>query len=190
MELKSATTAGVRRVFEELSPPYKVVVVDPPWQIDKVRRRTRPNQGAMDYSMMTLDEIATMPVGSLADEVSTCFLWTIDRYLYDSPAILKAWGFKYHLTMSWDKGNGMSMFGFNRRTEFVLVGFKGAHDAYPDGPVIRSAFTAASHGHSVKPGILGDMIEASLPGPYVELFARQPRLGWDAWGYGVESVAS
>ena len=39
----------------------------------------------------------------------------------------------------------------------------------------------------VKPGILGDMIEATLPGPYLELFARQPRLGWDAWGYGVET---
>jgi hypothetical protein len=24
--------------------------------------------------------------------------------------------------------------------------------------------------------------------PYVELFARAPRLGWDSWGYGYESA--
>lgn len=31
---------------------------------------------------------------------------------------------------------------------------------------------------------------SKLPGPYVELFARQPRLGWDAWGLGHESGAA
>lgn len=44
--------------------------------------------------------------------------------------------------------------------------------------------------HSVKPAASCDLIESVSPGPYVELFARQPRLGWDSWGFGyeVESV--
>gem|GEM_PF-4022641 len=33
---------------------------------------------------------------------------------------------------------------------------------------------------------MADYIERVSPGPYVELFARQPRLGWDAWGLGYE----
>lgn len=40
--------------------------------------------------------------------------------------------------------------------------------------------------HSVKPAAFLDIVEQVSPGPYVELFARQPRLGWDAWGYGYE----
>lgn len=44
--------------------------------------------------------------------------------------------------------------------------------------------------HSVKPPAFLDIVEQVSPGPYVELFARQPRLGWDAWGKGYESERS
>jgi N6-adenosine-specific RNA methylase IME4 len=44
--------------------------------------------------------------------------------------------------------------------------------------------------HSVKPAAFGDLVEKASPGPYVELFARAPRLGWDSWGYGYESRVS
>ena len=27
-----------------------------------------------------------------------------------------------------------------------------------------------------------DMVETTSPGPYLELFARRNRLGWDTWG--------
>jgi N6-adenosine-specific RNA methylase IME4 len=27
-----------------------------------------------------------------------------------------------------------------------------------------------------------DMVERAVPGPYLELFARRQRLGWDTWG--------
>jgi N6-adenosine-specific RNA methylase IME4 len=40
--------------------------------------------------------------------------------------------------------------------------------------------------HSEKPPAFLDVIEQVSPGPYVELFARQPRLGWDSWGWGYE----
>jgi N6-adenosine-specific RNA methylase IME4 len=44
--------------------------------------------------------------------------------------------------------------------------------------------------HSQKPAAALDVVERVSPGPYVELFARAPRLGWDSWGYGFEEVAS
>lgn len=40
--------------------------------------------------------------------------------------------------------------------------------------------------HSAKPPAFLDMVERVSPGPYVELFARAPRLGWDSWGKGYE----
>lgn len=42
--------------------------------------------------------------------------------------------------------------------------------------------------HSAKPAAALDLVESVSPGPYVELFARRPRLGWDSWGYGFESA--
>lgn len=33
------------------------------------------------------------------------------------------------------------------------------------------------------------VLEAAFPGPYLELFARNPRLGWDSWGHGHEGQA-
>lgn len=43
--------------------------------------------------------------------------------------------------------------------------------------------------HSEKPPAFLDLVERVSPGPYVELFARAPRLGWDSWGFGYEGVA-
>lgn len=51
-------------------------------------------------------------------------------------------------------------------------------------------FKAPRGSHSEKPALFADLIEKMSPGPYVELFARQPRLGWDSWGYGYEQAAS
>lgn len=36
--------------------------------------------------------------------------------------------------------------------------------------------------HSEKPEAFQDLVEQVSPGPYVELFARRDRLGWDTWG--------
>jgi MT-A70 len=36
--------------------------------------------------------------------------------------------------------------------------------------------------HSRKPDELYEIIEACSPSPYLELFARGVRLGWQAWG--------
>lgn len=30
--------------------------------------------------------------------------------------------------------------------------------------------------------IAGDLVEQVSPGPYLEMFARRNRLGWDTWG--------
>lgn len=36
--------------------------------------------------------------------------------------------------------------------------------------------------HSAKPEAFLDLVESVSPGPYLELFARRQRLGWDTWG--------
>lgn len=43
-------------------------------------------------------------------------------------------------------------------------------------------FTWPRGKHSEKPEAFLDMVETVSPGPYLELFARRNRLGWDTWG--------
>ena len=47
-------------------------------------------------------------------------------------------------------------------------------------------YTAPRASHSEKPPLFLDLVERMSPGPYLELFARNPRLGWDSWGNGYE----
>lgn len=172
---------------KEVNKKYEVIVADPPWQIKKIIKRVRPNQVNMDYPMMSLNEIKSLPVNAIAADKSICFIWTIDKYLYRTPEILEGWGFKYHLTMAWDKTNGMAMFGFNRQTEFVVVGLRGKWDAYPKRRTIRTSFTAKSQRHSEKPDAFYRMLELIPANHRIDLFARNKRIGWDVWGNEVES---
>jgi N6-adenosine-specific RNA methylase IME4 len=43
-------------------------------------------------------------------------------------------------------------------------------------------FTWPRAEHSRKPDAFLDLVEQVSPGPYLELFARRNRLGWDTWG--------
>ena len=170
---------------------YQIIVIDPPWEIQKIQKRVRPNQVEMDYLMMPIDEIKALKIPQIAADPSMIFIWTIDKYLYETKPILEHWGFKYHLTMAWDKTNGLAMYGFNRQTEFVLVGLKGKHEAYPTRPTIATSFTAKSARHSAKPDTFYQMLDV-LNGDRIDIFARGDRnfltgQKWDVWGNEVES---
>jgi len=171
---------------------YQIIVVDPPWQIEKIKKRVRPNQVEMDYPMMSLEEIKAFPVDKIADKNCILFLWVIDKFLFQAREILENWGFKYHLTMAWDKTNGLAMYGFKRSTEFILVGLKGKHEAYPKRKCIWTSFREKSAYHSAKPDGFYQMLDV-LDGDRIDIFARKPRIGlfmkhkWDVWGNEVKS---
>jgi N6-adenosine-specific RNA methylase IME4 len=138
---------------------------------------------------MSLAEIADMPVASLAAEDCRLFLWTTNKYLPAAFPIMAAWGFNYRQALVWHKLDCAPMSGSvaPNGAEFLLVGVKGKPAR---GEKAKSSVISHSQPkqHSVKPGVFLDLVEAVSPGPYVELFARQPRLGWDAWGFGVEAA--
>jgi len=47
--------------------------------------------------------------------------------------------------------------------------------------------TAPNRKHSQKPNDIYPVIEAVSPAPYLELFARDKKSGWDVWGNEVKS---
>ena len=165
---------------------YKLIVVDPPWPVRKIERRVRPNQKPeLDYKTMSVDEIKRLPIREIAAENSACFLWTTHAFLETAFKVLRAWGFKYQRTMTWDKGDGMTLFGFHHRSEFVLMGYRGKIEIYQQGKAIPTVFFAPSKRHSEKPDEFYHLVE-HIGEPRIDVFARRRRPGWDAFGDEVE----
>lgn len=160
---------------------YNVIYADPPWNIKKIKRKSRPNQIEMDYPTMSLDEIKELPVNNITKNNCVLFLWTTHAYLPKAFEVMKSWNFKYQRTITWDKRNGMCLFGFHHRTEFLLFGYKGKIEMYPKRKAFPTIIEAKSKRHSSKPQIFRDLI-SPFGDLKIELFAREKTDGWDVWG--------
>lgn len=165
---------------------YEVIVIDPPWDMEFMKLEMRPNQVEMPYPTMTLDEIKAFPITDIAADNCSLFLWTTHTYLPNCFSILEAWGFKYHVTLTWDKTNGRSLFGFNRRTEFVIYAYKGNINVNQRGKFIDTIFTEKLREHSRKPDIFYEMIKTNTPDSRIDIFSREKREGFEQWGNEIE----
>lgn len=170
-----------------LNPPYKTIVADPPWRYEKVnpdKDREAYRGAGLPYSGMSLDAIRGLPVGDLADEDARLFLWVTNRYLRHGWSVVEAWGFEpQERVLVWCKPPRCTT---PVTTEFVLIGKRGRP---PKMPWHGTTWFNWSHqpAHSMKPPAFLALVESWCPGPYVELFARQPAFGWDSWGWGFET---
>jgi N6-adenosine-specific RNA methylase IME4 len=184
--LQTNAVSGGGDMTEFIRNKYKVIYADPPWDVKKVIRKCRPNQTiGLDYPTMTIDAIKALPVESIADDNSTLWLWTTHAYLPKAFDVMSEWGFKYQRTITWDKNNGMCLFGFHHRTEFLLFGYRGKLEMYPRRKAFPTIVCAKSEKHSSKPQVFRDLIKP-FGDTKIELFARQKTEGWDVWGNEVD----
>lgn len=136
---------------------------------------------------MTIEQITALPVADLADTSARLFLWATNRYMPTAFSVLAAWGFTYRQTLTWHKRDGFSG-SLAPNAEFLLVGVKGTPAVL--GRLPNSVITASqTKEHSRKPDVFIDYIEQVSPGPYVELFSRRHRLGWDVHGFESANTA-
>lgn len=150
--------------------------------------RHRGGSVELGYETMSLDEIAALPVAEWAEPAAHLYLWTTNRFLEDAYAVVRAWGFKPAQMLVWAKPPMGIGFGgaFTTTTEFVLFARRGtlAHAQRQDSSWWgwSRPYENGHIAHSAKPDAFLDMVEQVSPGPYLELFARRQRLGWDTWG--------
>jgi N6-adenosine-specific RNA methylase IME4 len=172
---------------------YRTIVADPPWVVRAGPRSLHdPGERSRDlpYPTMTVEQIAALPVRALADDDAHLYLWTVNAYVEAAYQIARAWGFAPSTRLVWTKApKGRGLGGtFATATEYVLFARRGTLAAlsrsdrnwwqWPRGP------------HSQKPDHFYDTVEQVSPPPYVELFARRHRLGWDVWGNESANTAS
>ena len=170
---------------------YGVIVADPPWPYQNFSER-REGSAKAEYNLMTLDDLYEMPVGKLAKDDAILLLWGTWPKLPEALATLNAWGFEYVTGFPWvklNKGGGLQYgVGFWVRgcSEFVFIGRRG--NVSPPRLEGFLGLMSPNIGHSHKPDSIHEIAEA-LPGPYIELFARRERAGWDCFGNEVVSTA-
>lgn len=180
-------------LFTELSPPYSTIVADPPWSpslgstwATATTDKARPQK---HYSTMSLDDIAALPVADLAGKQSHLWLWVLSQHVDWGYTVARAWGFEPQQMVTWAKP-GLGVGRFQSNTEHVLVCRRGSRHGNPFGKTGGTWFSWPRGSHSTKPPAFYDLVEQVSPSPYVELFARAQRLGWDGWGHGYEQAVA
>jgi N6-adenosine-specific RNA methylase IME4 len=168
---------------------YRTIAVDPPWPYanryagtrspDRLRDTYKPVP--MPYPTMSLAEIGALPVTTLAADAAHLYLWTTQRFLRAGFDIIDQWGFTFSTILVWSKKPKGIAGTFVVSTEFVLFARRGVLAG--KRRQMGTVFAWPRNGvHSRKPDHFYDLVESVSPGPYVELFSRRHRLGWDVWG--------
>ena len=190
---------------------YRTIVADPPWKYrDKLQ--DGKGAEAHYRSVMSTDDICklaeqwltTQPLdaglrvmGREVESDAVLWLWTTLPFFLNGDAmrVARAWGFEPKQVFHWLKCDTdeardeliVGPLGLGRYlrvdTEYALVCTRGKASKLVMRHDVRNWWLCAPRTeHSVKPQAFFDLVETITPGPYLELFAREHRPGWDAVG--------
>lgn len=198
----------------DLHAPFRaaVILADIParYRVWNNKSKSKARRADAHYPTMTWQELKDM--GDLVRAVSypplagaALFAWVFPSCRPDQEDLFRTWGFTYKTkAFTWCKLNKratstffMGMGYYTRaNTEDVDLWVLGKPqrrdkgvrqliatlDAMePETPAILHPITR----HSAKPPQVHDACERLLAGPYLELFAREPRAGWICLGHEV-----
>lgn len=179
----SLSARPLQRLVGRPGASYATVVADPPWTPTlgatwntRFTDKARPQK---HYDTLTVAEICEMapPTGKQAH----LWLWVLNQHVDWGYEVAQAWGFDVWQMLTWCKP-GLGTGRFQCNSESVLVCRKGTRHGNPFGPTGGTYFNWSRGRHSEKPEEFYELVERVSPGPYLEMFARRTRDGWDAFG--------
>jgi N6-adenosine-specific RNA methylase IME4 len=171
---------------------YRAILADPPWMFITRSAKGKGRSAESWYDCMTLAEIKALPVQQWAAKDCVLLLWTTGPMMRQAFDIVDAWGFIYStMGFVWAKcckdgtltdekhhiGNG---YWSRANPEFVLLATSGNPKRL--SRKVRELIVSPRREHSRKPDQIYERVEALCEGPYLELFARFERAGWDGIG--------
>ncbi len=187
---------------------HRCIAVDPPWPEYGGGGRGAQNHYALMRPTEILRTIVRAPVWSPAPDAHL-WMWTTDNYLQAALGLIDALGFEFKRTFAWVKmaddellcpphsqTERDSVIGLAEDALQIGLGqyARGAHElclfatkgkAMVPEPHKRppSVIFSPRREHSRKPDrCFTEWFESVSPWPRLEMFAREPRDGWETWG--------
>lgn len=179
----------------EAAPRFAAICADPPWHFRTYSRKGRGRCADAHYDVMDLAAIKRLPVADLAADDCALFLWAVDPMLPQALEVIAAWGFTFKtVAFYWAKlkpgappltlteADFFTGLGYWTRAnpEMCLLATRGKPLRVRRD--VRRLIVAPRREHSRKPDEAYARIERLVGGPYLELFARASRPGWQALG--------
>lgn len=165
---------------------FNTIAADPPWKYDNVNTGGSMKSGsAAKYPTMALDEIKDLRVRDIANKNSLLFLWATTPLKPEAMEVVKAWGYKYVTTLYWLKTGRPGLgFWFRGCFEECLVCKRGK--VKPFHSQMTNLIVEDPREHSRKPDEFYNIVRLHAPDPMVELFAREPRIGFISMGLDMD----
>lgn len=174
--------------------PFGAILCDPPWSFRTFAGKSAvPTLASDPYATMSIASLKALPVASVAAPDCALFMWIVGAHLIEALKVGAAWGFAYKTdAFIWTKPRGetpdlfvqqhsMGMGYWTRKEAEVCLLFTRGRPKRLDAGV-RQIIEAPRREHSRKPDETHARIERLVAGPYLEMFARESRPGWAAWG--------
>lgn len=169
---------------------YKCVVIDPLWAVRWAGAIQDRSTGRRYYELMKTPEIVDLlrqEILPLLAPDCHLWLWVTTTFLKDGLTVIDGLGFRYVTNLVWVKdriGLGQYLRG---QHELCLLAVRG-EARKPKLSNTPSVIQCARAEHSYKPQPAYDAIANVSPGPRLDVFTREKRPGWDAWGDQVEDT--
>jgi N6-adenosine-specific RNA methylase IME4 len=154
------------------------------------------------YRCQSLEEIIALPVDQLMAQDAALFLWVVQPMFPEALRVIEAWGFEYRtvgfvclkMPKTWSEGlfplriRPRMGLGYHTRSgsEQCWLALRGKGYKRQSMAVEQVLF-APIREHSRKPDEVAHRIDQLVGDiPRIELFAREQRPGWSAWGDQVQ----
>lgn len=182
---------------------YGAILADPPWLFATRSDKGRDRSPDKHYLQVPTDELAALPISPLAKDDSVLFLWATWPLLQDALEVVRAWGFTYKTcAFAWIKADVSTLDMFSApkdadmglgywtrsNSEVCLLATRGRPRRI-HADVLQGIIEPARE-HSRKPACVHSRIERLVDGPYLEVFARARRPGWETWGNEVDKFSA
>jgi len=183
---------------------YQVIYADPPWSY---KGAMYERGGAENhYNTESQQSLKNMPVGSLAAQNSSLFMWATFPLLQEALDLGAAWGFKYRtVAFVWVKKNKVAntpfvgMGFYTRANAGIVLHFTKGKALPRQSKNVESIIFSEIGKHSQKPDEVRQRIKRLFGSvPSIELFARSRKgffpdyeyEGWDVYGNEVNNSIS